>query len=147
VDDAVNEIRILTREQVTPRKEIRMQPLIHSLVEKMKEHPGLVTEFNYQLGSMNIPDDLKLNIYRIIQEVFNNILKHASASKVSLDLFTDGKKLQVSIVDNGKGFDEAVSGKGIGLSNIQNRVQSFNGQLDIKSFPGQGTRIELSFPV
>jgi len=148
IDNAINEIRALTRDQVTPQRRIDLKDLIQSLVDNMNKHSLVKTNFVYDTGSAVIKDDLKLNIYRIIQECINNILKHASAKKASFSVEAGKDKLHIVVKDDGRGFNvESQAAKGIGLSNILNRVESYNGTMLIKSSPGNGCKIELSIPV
>lgn len=145
LDSAIEEIRLLSQSQVTPVKEIDLRELIQVLVERLNDSTSIRTVFNYEKGR-TIPDDLKLNIYRIVQEQINNILKHADASEIRINILADTDHLHVSIEDNGKGFDPAKRRKGVGISNMINRVESFNGQLNITSSPGNGCRVELRLP-
>jgi len=89
--------------------------------------------------------ELKLVIYRIIQEQLNNILKHAAASEIEIELKKETDNLTVSIKDNGKGFDTSVNSKGIGLQNIKHRADLFNGIVQIISSPGNGCKMKIIF--
>ena len=91
-------------------------------------------------------DDLELNIYRLIQEQMNNIMKHAEANKVKVSLEATGNKLVMQVIDNGKGFDTKQKRTGIGISNMLNRIESFNGEMRIVSEPGEGCKIETVIP-
>jgi signal transduction histidine kinase len=97
----------------------------------------------YHEDDMN--EELKLVIYRIIQEQLNNILKHAEASKVEIELKEDAADLILSISDDGKGFDTIAKRHGIGLKNIKNRAGLYNGKVDIISSPGNGCKISIYF--
>jgi PAS domain S-box-containing protein len=90
------------------------------------------------------------NLYRIVQESLNNLLKHAHATHASVRLERDVHELQLTIEDNGVGFDVAAgeqSPSGLGLKNIATRVQMLGGKLEIISTPGQGTRVEVKLPI
>jgi len=106
---------------------------------------------NYQsVGLTNRLDgNTEIIIYRIIQELMNNILKHAAASQVFVQLIKDNNRLNVVIEDNGKGFDTAMleNNKGAGWVNIRSRVEYLKGQLDIHSEPGKGTLVNIEFNV
>ncbi|MFZ5939929.1 MAG: tetratricopeptide repeat-containing sensor histidine kinase [Bacteroidota bacterium] len=86
-----------------------------------------------------------ITIYRIIQELVNNILKHAGASRAIVQLINDGKRLIVTVEDNGKGMDmdQMEGGAGIGWNNIRNRVDFLKGELDITSVPDEGTSVQI----
>ncbi|HEX6181252.1 MAG TPA: PAS domain S-box protein [Chitinophagaceae bacterium] len=148
VDNAIDEIRALTRREVTPPRKISLKNIIQSLVDNTREHSSVKTEFIYAADFVEINDDLKLNIYRIVQEAFNNVLKHAEASNVTLIVEAENDELRVLIKDNGKGFDPSVTNSaGIGLDNMLNRVESYNGRFTIDGNPDDGCKIEISIPL
>ncbi len=87
-------------------------------------------------------------IYRIIGELLNNTLKHASATKVDISLFDYGSKLELFYTDNGVGFNiERNTDKGMGLSNIRSRIKSLDGKIEIHSKPKKGFFLKLTVPV
>jgi len=94
----------------------------------------------------------ELIIFRIVQEAFNNIIKHAKATLVELKLTFDGNQINVFISDNGKGFSKEMlelnsdNSSKAGLNNIQKRAAIFNGQAIIESECGKGTSIFVSIP-
>jgi PAS domain S-box-containing protein len=146
LDNAIEEIRSLSKSQVTPLKKVDLKELIQALVDKLEETSDISTKFVYMIRDKQIEDDLKLNIYRIVQEQINNVLKHAQASVISIALYADANDIHISIADNGKGFVPDQKRKGIGVSNMINRVESFNGELDIISSPGNGCEIQIRIP-
>lgn len=88
--------------------------------------------------------------YRIIQECVNNTIRHASASKLHIALIHEADNLDITIEDNGRGFDMArlrEDGKGIGMKNIKTRTAYLRGSLDIDSRPGKGTLIAIHIPL
>ncbi len=87
----------------------------------------------------------EINIYRIVQELVNNALKHAGADQIIVQLSKGEHKTTITVEDDGKGFDTQTTGvkKGAGLSNIKNRINYFNGVLDIVSDPGNGTSVSI----
>jgi two-component system, NarL family, sensor kinase len=86
-------------------------------------------------------------VYRIVQELLNNILKHASASEAFIQLVRQDNRLNVVVEDNGKGFDTALldNNTGAGWTNIRSRVEYLKGQLDIHSGQGKGTLVNIEF--
>jgi two-component system, NarL family, sensor kinase len=98
--------------------------------------------------SPNLNSDLSLNIYRVIQELFNNVLKHAQATQVRLDITqVDQEYLSIIFQDNGKGFRVSASPSGIGLQNIKTRTERFKGTLTIESSPEKGTTVIIEIPL
>ncbi len=95
----------------------------------------------------SVNDKFKLNVFRIVQEQLNNILKHAKATEVTISLSQNKKSIILSISDNGVGFDTVKKQKGIGVANIKSRSASYNGTADFVSQPGQGCVLTVTFPV
>lgn len=90
--------------------------------------------------------DLKINIYRIIQECLQNCIKHSNCKNIGVSFELTKKMLNLKIVDDGVGFDVNKGKKGIGLKNIISRVKKIRGSLNINSLPNKGTTISIVFP-
>ena len=111
---------------------------------------GGALRINYQ--SIGLEDDFPdqttaINIYRIVQELIGNTLKHAAAKAAIVQVTRTDSLLAVTVEDDGKGFDTSVleRTKGIGWTNIQHRVAFLKGKLDIRSAPGKGTSVHIEF--
>lgn len=89
----------------------------------------------------------QFNIYRIVQEAVNNILKHAEASEINIQLIGQADHITIMIEDDGKGFDPGTNSKGRGLKNIVTRSLWLKGSLNIDSTPGRGTTITTEIPI
>ena len=91
---------------------------------------------------------LEIAIFRICQELTNNVIKHAEATKSAIYLTQTKKAITIKITDNGKGFDwENVTGmKGMGLKSIKDRVKLLNGTMQIQSQPDKGTQVTIKLP-
>jgi two-component system, NarL family, sensor kinase len=89
--------------------------------------------------------DKQLMIYRIIQELVNNVLKHSHADKCIVQLVYN-QSLSITVEDNGVGFNLSQS-KGAGLGNIRQRVEFLNGTIDWDSSPGNGTSVLVEIPL
>ena len=95
----------------------------------------------------NLPalgNDKPIILFRMIQEVINNIIRHATADTIHLDAKKENDKLVIKIEDNGKGFDTGVNSGGVGLQNLKNRSKMINADLLIKSEQGKGTIVIVS---
>ncbi len=105
------------------------------------------TEVEFQANGIqqDIPMGTQVHIYRIVQELLANALKHGHASKVMVQCVQDGKTFLITVEDNGRGFNthSVTNLKGIGLNNIKNRVKYLHGNLDIESAPNDGTSINI----
>jgi len=124
------------------------------LNEALKEYCNTVNatrllEVKYQSLGMEtrLDNTTEIIIYRIVQELLNNILKHAGATETFIQLIRENDRLNIVVEDNGKGFDIALleNSKGAGWTNIRSRVEYLKGQLDIHSNPGKGTLVNIEF--
>ncbi len=112
---------------------------------------GKIIERNLNISESDVPMPLKPTIFRIVQEAMNNIVKHANAGRIRVDLVKSGNVLHLSIEDDGKGFDPAGlsvrkgCGRGFGLLTMKERARSSNGSFEITSMPGAGTHIRISW--
>jgi signal transduction histidine kinase len=82
-------------------------------------------------------------LFRMIQEVVNNIIKHAAANTIYLSAKEDNNRLMITIQDNGKGFSANMISGGAGLQNLQNRAKMINAELSINGQTGQGTLVTI----
>ena len=90
---------------------------------------------------------MKLMLFRIIQEQVNNIIRHANANNIIITLEADATDLKLFIADDGKGYDPQLIKKGLGLTNIINRVELFDGNADIITSPGNGCFLQVRIPL
>ncbi len=122
------------------------------LDEALKEYCNAINTtrlltVKYQSVGMEsrIANAAEIIVYRIVQELLNNTMKHASATEVFVQLVRQENRLNIVVEDNGKGFDTSIlkDGKGAGLVSIQSRVDYLKGQLDIHSSAGKGTLVNI----
>ncbi|MEO1258846.1 MAG: sensor histidine kinase [Bacteroidota bacterium] len=90
---------------------------------------------------------LEITIYRIVQELISNILKHAQASETNIQLTRTNSELNIAVEDNGKGFNPEKIKLGMGIKNMEARVQALNGSFFIDSGKGNGTTVMIDLPV
>jgi signal transduction histidine kinase len=95
----------------------------------------------------DLPDDLKLTIYRIVQEGVSNAVKHASPSQISIDVSEFDGSIRVIVNDDGDGFDPTRSTDGFGLTGMRERVALSSGTMSIDSSIGNGTRLTAALPI
>lgn len=100
-------------------------------------------------NSQRLPADTEIVIYRIVQELLNNIMKHAEATQVLVQISMLPPLLSLTVEDNGLGFDQTnpASDAGAGLSNVRSRVEYLKGKIDIQSSKGMGTSVFIEIPV
>jgi len=85
-------------------------------------------------------------LYRVICELINNTIKHASSKNIKIDLFKESQQLNIHYTDDGKGFDISdvlIKTEGRGYANIQSRIRSINGQLIFESQPNSGVDVKI----
>jgi len=129
------------------------------LVEALKDdieswktrHPETHCNFNYSSDLPVLDEHTRITLYRIVQECFTNISKHAQAKMVSLELLKTSKGLLLKIMDDGAGFslddDVRALRKGMGLTGMRERVNSLSGELLLNSAPGEGVCITITVPL
>ncbi|SKA15126.1 hybrid sensor histidine kinase/response regulator [Sediminibacterium ginsengisoli] len=146
--NGIEEIRKLSKALVTPLiKDFGLAKAIDGLVEDilLANESMTIDFFADAFYEEDINYEFKLNIFRIVQEQMNNIIKHAQASHITIELYRQ-KNITLSIQDNGKGFNPAEKRKGIGLNNIVSRAELYGGTIELKTSPGQGCRLHIAFP-
>jgi two-component system NarL family sensor kinase len=108
-----------------------------------------VVAVQYQSFGMvqRLDNSVEIIVYRIVQELLNNILKHASATNVLVQLVREGPRLSVLVEDNGRGFatENLESNRGAGWTNIRSRVDYLKGKVDVHSEVGKGTSVTMEF--
>jgi len=100
--------------------------------------------------SNKLPDlssEIKIDLYRVIQEFINNAIKHGEASEIRISFYFNKNNLKLKLVDNGRGFDNKQMAEGMGLQNVKSRIKSHNGTLDIVSNIGKGTCYKIGIPI
>lgn len=129
--------------------------LTHALQQGLKElrADGVECRFSKDGEQVRLPSNIEITVYRAVQEAINNIRKHSKASRVSLRLEYLSDRLQVTIRDNGKGFDlsqtmdSAISVGHMGLLGMRQRAEIIGGNLKIKTSEGEGTTITITLPL
>jgi signal transduction histidine kinase len=94
-----------------------------------------------------LPPPLETVAYRVVQESLTNVVRHAGAARVSVDVRAEAGRVLVRVVDDGTGFDVAASGASLGLRGMAERAHLAGGRLRITSQQGSGTTVELEIPV
>lgn len=123
--------------------------ILEELLKNQKEtySPVCNCDIFFDEAMNNMSPEIKMNVYRIIQEAFNNINKYANATKIGLVLDVDEGFLQLEINDNGVGFNVNKIKNGIGLKNMKSRAEAMKGEISIASEKGKGTNIKLKVPL
>ncbi len=144
----INEIRQLSQSLVPPTLgDLGLAESIQDLCDGLRRSHKFKIKFSRShFEEEIIPDNLKLSLFRILQEMISNIIRHSGASQISIKLQNDAESIFMTITDNGKGFDPQSAREGLGLSNIRTRVALFNGKMDLKTAPGEGCILHVAIP-
>lgn len=149
VMDVINEIRSMSRSLVPHTlKDLGLVDSMMELIDSVGRAQLVPIDFEYEeFDESDIPENQKLTMFRIVQEQLNNIIKHAEARAISIQLKNSLQSVILEVKDDGKGFDIKKIRKGLGFTNIRNRAELFGGKMEIFSKPGKGCRLKVSMPI
>lgn len=146
VDSSVTELRRIAHNMMPVNLlKFGLETALRDLCESMMTDQLHIDFQAYGIG--HISGEKQIHIYRIVQEMLSNAIRHAAASNIILQCSQDGHMFLITLEDDGKGFDTAMNTKGIGLSNMKNRVGFLNGVIDITSVINGGTTINIELNV
>lgn len=115
---------------------------------KTMQRAGIQCQLNSQGTPLPLDDEVRINIYRIIQEALTNIAKHADATAVTVDIIYAPRLIRIAVTDNGIGLQQsAAPPSSLGLISMRERARFIGAQLTIDAHQHQGTRVELTLPV
>ena len=150
IDDALQRIREITF-GLMPNTLVR-KGLVKTVEEFIPKAQRIVSIFiNFHCDSLpQLPPETEVNLYRIIQEVVHNVIKHAKATTLDLSITVKGDRLALAARDNGCGFDfekTLSSHPGLGLKNLMSRVEVMHGDFRIQTSPGKGVQYLFTIPI
>lgn len=146
ITKAIHCIRQLSHE-LSPKNDgaFLLVEKINQLVEKIQFVHPINIEFNAsEFDENNLPETVKLNLFRIIQELVHNTLKHAQANHLTIQLRSYQQRISLLVSDDGIGFDASAVPAGIGLANIADRVKIMGGEMHIVSNIGAGCETNIN---
>ncbi|NND32599.1 MAG: tetratricopeptide repeat protein [Saprospiraceae bacterium] len=122
---------------------------IEDLIEQVRKQQHFKVNFSKAIEDAELSEMQSLHIYRIIQEILNNTIKHAQASQLDIAITAENQVLKLNVADDGVGFDyQSATGKGgMGLRSITSRVNYLDGRLHIDALPGRGTQYLIDIPL
>lgn len=154
IGEAIHELRSLTK--ILHADHVNSMSLVGVIERELKrlKQTGLVeTSFTVEGVVTKIESSRKLILFRMVQEILQNVMKHSKSTKVNIYLIYGDEYLILNIEDNGVGFNSENTlnnnnrDKGSGLLNLQNRAQVLQADFSIKSIPGKGTNIGIKIPM
>lgn len=148
---ALSEVRRMSRAlRPSVLDDLGLVAALNWLARTTGETSGLQIVLDLTDEELDLDPQTETLVFRIVQESLTNIIKHAGATRTRVVLDKHNGKLQVSISDNGKGFDAAsvlgVTENGFGVRGMRDRAELFGGKLDVKSAPNEGTLVTLTLP-
>lgn len=154
IEEIITELKSISH-SLKPRalESMGLKMAITHLINDIYEGTGIIGELNFADEDLRYDEKLEINLFRIVQESLNNILKYAQATKFGVQLINSKNSIRLIISDNGKGFnpEEVLKNSGLnggmGLLNIKERVESFGGNLKIDSNEKDGTILIIEIPI
>jgi len=146
LDEACEAVREIAHNMISGTlTKFGLIPALKELKQKIEETKKLQIELVAHGLDNRLDNATEIQLYRIIQELLNNILKHAEATEVTIQLLKIEHGVNIMVIDNGVGFDteNLVLEKGMGLKSVQARVEEMNGEFTIDSSKGNGTTITI----
>jgi len=150
ISEAIAEIRKISHTlRPATLQDISLEAAVAEVVQEINSSGKLAVEYFYSFAGSrkHIKPEIQLAVLRMVQEQLNNITKHSGASEARVSLSIKESKLILVISDNGVGFDVLLTKKGLGLNNITNRVEYYNGTIRINSAEGEGCILEIDIPL
>lgn len=152
IDEAINYIRRISKDLLPATlEEFGLEDAIKEIVSKANQPEIMEVVFRYKGNKRELDKERALSIYRVVQELLNNAIKHSEASRIDISMYCNTDLLNLIVKDNGVGFsanniqNKPIVNKGIGMKNIESRLSTINGKIEYISVPDNGTeaRIEL----
>lgn len=150
IDKVIEELRNLTRNLAPPLlAELGLEQSLISIAETIEEVQPINIRIDIEnIDEASLQDGQKLMLYRIVQEQLNNVVKHANAANVTVHLEQIDNKVSLVITDDGRGTDLSTDqGQGMGLRNIRNRIELYQGTVAMDSAPGKGFVLDVAFEI
>lgn len=146
VGAAYREVRSLSHNLMPAElEEHGLTMALHRLINKLNENKNIAFTFNLKGMEKRLNNKIEFELYSIVLELTNNIIKHSGASEAKVDLAENAKTIVLVVSDNGNGMVEP-DRQGVGLRNIKGRVESLHGKIHIHSEENNGMRVEIEIP-
>ena len=145
---AISEVRRISRDlRPGVLDDLGLGPALRMLAEEFGARTGIEVSYATVVFRNRLDNDAKIALYRIAQEALTNIERHAQATHVSIDLRGHKRGATLRITDNGRGFSFSARNNGLGLRNMQERMDQLGGQLYLRAAAGHGLEIEAIAPL
>jgi len=149
VADIAKDIQTLSHRLHSPKLELLgLAAAAASFCKEFSQRQNIEIDFQSANIPRNLPDDISLTLYRVLQEALQNAVKHSGSRHFRVSLMGETDAIELAVQDSGVGFepDEAVKGQGLGLASMKERMKLVEGELSISSQLQQGTTIRARVP-
>ena len=148
ISQAYREVRSISHQMATGQGvEFNLIPAIEQLVERVQSTGQFTLQFHHFGQHDGWPQETEHVLYKVVQELLSNVLKHAQADQVTIQLNQSQEELTLMVEDNGRGFDPStIGGQGIGLNNVNERIAALGGRCEVNSGAGRGTTVTMLVP-
>ncbi|MDH3648229.1 MAG: sensor histidine kinase, partial [Saprospiraceae bacterium] len=129
--------------------DLGLMDAIEDLAAKTRKEHSIIVNLSKPSADLHLTEPQSVNLYRIIQEILTNTIKHADASRISISIAVDGDLMKLTISDDGKGFNyvKAFKKEGLGLPSIVSRVKYLEGEVHVETSEGKGTVYQVEVPL
>lgn len=150
IDDAVNEVRSVSHNMMANSLiKSGLVSAVRDFIQKLNQSAGLKINIEMYGLDERLDSAVEIILFRVLQEIVNNIIKHAHATEINIQFVKHDNELSLLIEDNGVGFDtkKIDEFEGIGLKNIESRIKFLKGTVYFDSFVGKGTTVNIEVPL
>ncbi len=154
IEETIKNVRRISQDLMPATLEkFGLVAALKELCQKLEKASGVRMDFDGNEIDFPLKMQSALALYRIVQELINNTLKHAKATKIIISLQKTNTLLYLTVADNGSGFDleyargQSKGVRGLGLSNIESRINMLNATIRYETAPGEGTQVTIEIPL
>ncbi len=151
LDETATEVRAISHNLIPEILNFGLMKALDDMVDKINETESIKVDYSsdMNLNELKLSRQTELSVFRIVQEILNNIIKHAQTPVIHMNIKLETGFVHIVIADKGKGFDlnRIEQSEGIGWKNIFARIQLLNGKIDIHSEKNKGSKFMINVPV
>ena len=147
-NQAMEELLMLARQlRPTALDDLGLKAALAGHVEELERQGGIEASFEAQGDFSDLPAEIQLVVYRVAQEALSNAARHSGAETVKVGLTHEGKRVELTVGDDGSGFTFDQAARGLGITGMRERALLVGGEVEVESRPNVGTRVRLRVPL
>ena len=150
IDRLYNEVRNISHDLLPPEfQDTSIREVLQFYIEQLviRSELNIAISFHPLIGWQDLDKNIQIEIYRIVQELTQNAIKHAECQNIEIEIVKHSENLTIMAEDDGKGMEVMQKKMGIGLKSLYQRITSQGGKMNIDSKPGRGTVIDMELPL